>query len=242
MIRVKLHGGVLRQGLYRIIVLGDSSWNAPFWMIQGLFLGSIIVYVMMWIREKTRINRIILSVICIFLSFYVNSIACMVVIGASLHSVDIKIKKNQIVYLLILIVGSISLIMLWGLHHYIYCMVDNFIILPHIIDINQYFKMIYATAVLLMIMTTDILKKIFSNKALVYIGRISFPVFAFHWPLFCSLSTRLLCNHMQDYELWFWITLLVTLVTVLIVSGLFHITIEKWCNKLVKNIKIIAQV
>lgn len=227
-------GGVLYQSLYRILFLGDSSWDAPFWMMQGLFVGSIIVYFMTWIKENIKLNVYIVGLICIILSFILSATACMVVIGALLRRIDVKeLNKNRLIRLILIFLGIFSLIMIWGLHHLLFDVVDKFIGLPRIFDINPYFRMIYAIVVFMMIISIEICHKIFSIKFLVAIGKISFPIFGLHWPIFCSFSSRILCKHVNNYEVWFWLALCLTLIVVLMTSWLFHITFEKWTNCLI---------
>lgn len=209
--------------------------------MQGLFVGSIIVYFMTWIKENIKLNVYILGLICIILSFILSATACMVVIGALLRRIDVKeLNKNRLIRLILIFLGIFSLIMIWGLHHLLFDVVDKFIGLPRIFDINSYFRMIYAIVVFMMIISIEICHKIFSIKFLVAIGKISFPIFGLHWPIFCSFSSRILCKHVNNYEVWFWLALCLTLIVVLMTSWLFHITFEKWTNYLIIGIRRVA--
>ncbi len=165
------------------VLRGKSYFNSPFWCLAGMFYSSGLIYIMIWMNEKLInissiqrccyviiFNFIILFFLRIFLLdlFYIAFGCCA---GYWLRQYlkinnDILFLKNNF-NIIILLIG---ILFAWWLRKY-----------PCIISINW--------CLLLIICNKN--KKIgsyFQNRLLLYLGRISWGIFAFHWPIFCSIG------------------------------------------------------
>ena len=51
-----------------------------------------------------------------------------------------------------------------------------------------YFSWVFFCVLIVILPKVVWLKNIFSSKAMLFLGKISFGIYSFHWPVFCSLG------------------------------------------------------
>lgn len=234
-----MRGGVLEQGLYRILFVSDSSWNAPLWMLSSIFWGSVFVYILKYLKvkiEETVIRRGVCLCFLTLVFVLFDWPALTVLIGACLFWKEDKIE--QIDKKIVMGSGPLSVLMVWGVNDVIYDLVTKWIHLPRSLSGSGYVKVIWATGLFLMLLRKKRIQRIFSIKVLVYLGRVSFPVYLLHWPLMCSFSAYFLCNITMPYAMRFWLVLLITLITLVLISTIYYLTIERLASKLTDYLKI----
>lgn len=125
---------------------------------------------------------------------------------------------------------------------------------PHVIDVNNTicefmklnFSMKYsvfyhiwgAFFVMIAVLASQKLKKIFSWEPLVYIGKISFSVYIIHFIVLCSFSCYLflkLIVYLRYYQAVFFTSIL-SMMIIMILSHFMHKYIDTKGIKLSKNI------
>lgn len=199
--------------------------------MRSIFVGSLIVLLLCYIKNRSNKNVTIMNILAAFsLALYIfDSVAFCVVCGffiryymEILNSNNEKPHKDRwwiISFMVILIMYYAS----------------SMINLPSAFDLSSRMKPWYALALILSVFNIKSFQKFLSIKPLVLLGKISFGVFCFHWVVMCSLSVRILLAKSNSYNLYFWITLIVTIACTISISMLFEVTVERNVGKLLKN-------
>lgn len=146
--------------------------------------------------------------------------AFTVLVGAAIYWQD-KYKQEKTTVL-----GILSMFAVWGLHDWIYDYLEKYQSLPISLSGTGIIKVVWAVGLFLTLLDNEIVQRFFSSKVLVGLGKISFPIFAIHWPLMCSFSGYFLCNMQLRYEYRFWVVLFLTSCLLIIISYLYHVTLE----------------
>lgn len=134
----------IRQILYKILISLDNTWDSPFWMLGGIFWGSIIIYFLTWIRPKLHSDSTwtLLAVAIMAASYWLwESTSVMVILGALIHWHYDRIEKiNDHVFF---IITAFTIMMVYGLQHYLLEVGLHFTDIPYAFDYTLWWRMLY---------------------------------------------------------------------------------------------------
>lgn len=202
------------------LFLKQCYFNSPYWVLSEMLLGSIIVYAFTYLKTKIP-NKVIVSIIYIFLlslSLIFSRIVFSTLIGIGLVLYSDLIEKivNKPLAILFLL-GSTGLVIIyphWSTSLPMFC--TWIVFLPKI-------KYLY---------------RIFKFKFLDFIGKISFGIYALHWPIFCSVGMIIFLCLIDSVGIGksTVIAIISSIAITLISAIIYYFTFEKISNIIVKGI------
>lgn len=217
---------MLQQGLYRVFLNGESSYNTNLWTINIEFLGSMLTFSFLALFGKMKNRYIIYSVI--FVTFYTTYYLAFF-LGIFLSdlyytkSTKILFMKNKFILLLIFLFG-----IYFGSFPYgpptdktIYSILDfTFLKAEHF----EFYHIIGAFILIYVLLSSKLLQRVFSHKIMQFMGKISFSLYALHLFVLCSFSTflfKVLYTHLS-FKISFILMFLCSLVILLPLSYLSY--------------------
>lgn len=220
------------HAFYNAPILGDMSINAVLWMMPYILLGSIIPIIIG--ANYMKSPYVTYLIIVILFIHYNGELYLCAVIGSALAIFYTKTENIRISK----IISFISVILLGiGILFAVYP--NSIIILLNnrfsYWQINMFGSILFIIGV----MYSSFFQKLFSLKAFVYLGKISFSIYIIHLPVICSISSFCfikMINYGVGYLQAMFITLIITFAIVLCLSSMYYRYVEINCNKLIKRI------
>lgn len=228
---------------FLIPFVGESTYSTAFWMLNYSFFGTYLVYILAVIFRNKKINIIFIT-LPLFWLFINSSIYLSFVLGFLVAYIDnnfeLNIFDNKWLCFLFVVVGFIfGSIPISAASRFE--LVNQLLKSPlaYKIEIK---KTCYEISSFLIIFG---LCKLFNNddksnmKLLNKIGDISFSIYLIHIALICSISSTLfmaLYRICSNYDIAVFITYIISLIVLIVLSTLFDILIEKNSNKLIDRI------
>ena len=204
---------------FRVLLLGNSKFNSPFWCLRDMLLASVIIYAVGWVCKTAKIKGSVLGVL-ILLGAIVNRgviVACLV--GAMTSFLKQRFKTLK-VPILVAVCG---------------------VLLPIVAFFTEnLFIMDAAFALcLLSVPLVPQVKSFFEANFVKKIGSVSFGIYALHWPVINSIGLGIL------YVLGKTISpaplMLLSLAGVLLVTSLlatlFKVTVERLTSIVCRVVK-----
>lgn len=213
---------LLLSAPFDILFLSKCWFNSPYWVLHTMFITSILIYILSYIRDNIlckKLNILIEIILIIGTStIYKNRVAFFVIIGALLRyheDIIAMYLKNRLICIVLLLIGifiSTISIQLGGLIVFSVCIVatSNF---PAIVTFLE-------------------------SSVLDYLGKISFGIYSFHWPVFCSIGAL---SMKQFYTITgdktaFYLSVLITYTITLGLAIVYHYTVENFSVRATKTI------
>lgn len=210
-----------------VLLFGRCSLNSPYWVLREMLIASLIIYLASYLKNKTIIQKWggnwIVPIASLGIAFVVShfldsKIIIFCVLGAILSWCERDIsslKEKQLFYVFILLVAL-------GLS---------------IVD-KSYIQRMFFIALLICIPKIKILNSIFSSRIFKFTGDISFGIYSFHWPLYCSIGALLIIKTADQVGLLSSILLAMvgSAVATFLISWLYHITCERFSGFITKKV------
>lgn len=212
----------------RTMTAASNKFNAPFWVIRDMFLSSVVIYICNYVDvDRTQKNHILPLV------FFVMSIAadrtviiaCLAgyMLGYYRDWTDKLMEQKSLFWLTFLVAFCFAkLMMKWK-------------ILSTVFD-NTFLYILAWCAIVYYVNHSAELVKFFSSKIFIHMGKISFGVYAFHWPVICSVGSYVLIWSLENQ----WstlvsvgISLFVSVLCTVILSIIYYVTVEKTADKII---------
>lgn len=204
-------------GFTKSVLLSPVSpdfWDAPLWMMKYVFLGTYIALIIrlgingMDIRKQIVILLFCTAIMTLWDIFYMGVMIGLIL--AFLYGINQR-KCPQ------MSTGGVILLCLFLLMRYKF---------PLSISAEAK-NFLSAMVVILAVYMLPVLQKMFESRFMQYLGKISFSMFIWHWPILCSL-TSFLCVKTQfmPFEQAFAIQFGLTTIAVMLVSHLSQKYIE----------------
>lgn len=206
---------------FRVLFCGYSNTNAPFWVLREMFIASCLIFACCAVYEQERgrfpIKALCLTGLTAFLSLLCHCtiiVTCLIgMCGAWIEEKNAHFLDNASYISLLAIIGVSSPFIIFSL---------NVLSLKPI-------------AFLLMVIAIphiESVKKILSAKPLLFLGKISFGIFAIHFPVICSVgfSSMLFSLQYVNGSAAMLIALIVSIAFTIVLALLFHVSVEKVTN------------
>jgi len=226
---------MIKFALYDVYIKVYSAENllcygAILWMMYALLLGSFLIYAFyaLFARAHSKLRIFIYIALIIIFS---KSIILAVILGMILCDMDannIFQNVNKII-LLIMLLSGIYLASVIRLDFPFYTILDIDFMKNYFgagYDLLQFYYIIAAFLLFFALSRLSFSKKVFSSKAAVYIGKISFSIYILHFIVICSLSSYIFVRFNASAELSFIVTTAMTIIVTILLSHIFHHYVE----------------
>lgn len=197
------------------LLLSKCYFNSTYWVLRDMFLASMVIYAFLYVKDK--INKDVFSMLVystvLILSLLFSKIIFVCLLGVGLALCEDIVHKfiSQRISICILIGSFLSYILLPSKYTTILFFLCLIILVPQINFINRFLNL-----------------KFFDD-----IGKISFGIYVFHWPIICSVGAKILLvlSDVMGLGGALAIAVLVSVTLSLGLAVLFNKTAEKWCGK-----------
>ena len=207
-------------------------YNTVLWMMGSMLLGSLLVYAFYVVFNRVSYKlKVVLYIILIIL--FHKSLMLAIILGMMLCDIDTNKmfqNVNKIALYIILIVG-IYLASFIRSDLPFYRILDMNLLEDHFGNFLPFFFYIIGTFLYFFAVSRlPFLKGFFSKKLLLYLGKLSFSIYLFHFIIICSLSSYIYIwlryfNNFS-YNISFFIAFAITLIVTILLSHLFYKYIE----------------
>jgi peptidoglycan/LPS O-acetylase OafA/YrhL len=167
--------GLLQFSLFDVFVRYDDllSYSPVLWTISSEILGSYLLYILIVIfRRNIRYSLALAIVIACSLLFFWPFIACFI-FGYLIFELNLRYSN----------VGSALLSKLSLL-----AFVTVVVVISFANTLDNWSKCLLASLFIVSVSYSPILKKVFTNSILLFLGKISFVLYLIHFSVICSLS------------------------------------------------------
>lgn len=196
----------------RVLLLGDAGVNAPYWVLRDMLLASVVIYALSYSR-KYKLHwgihlAVLIASLIISMQFSKTVFSC--IFGAGLYYYEDYFQKLKFCIYFLAVSAILFVLNIIPRSSFIFS--NMLVFFPHI----------------------AILCSAMSSKALIWLGKISWGVYSFHWPLMCSAGAGLMLFLADKTGLGmaYWIVLGVIVLATLLVAWLYSISIEKVSDKI----------
>ncbi len=205
----------------KVLLMGQYLMNDPYWCLSQMFYTSIIIYFLLWLKEKAKSDNIFLLVffsalIIGLVEFYVVYAGLVGMMVALLGKEENKtFLKNKFFALFTLAICA-----------FMYSM-------P-----RRQLSCIFFGALIMLLPEIPLFNKIFSSKCAAFINKISFGIYSFHWPVFCSVGMLVLLSLYESVGLLkaSAVVILLCVAITFLISIIYYYGIEKHCYRFLKKI------
>lgn len=204
-----------------VLILGRVGINGPYWVLRDMFIASIMIYILTWMKNKLQERECLfyISSVCFLeLGFVISRIVCACLLGMFLmwgqENYQKIIKEKWFPYLLMF--GTIILYFIS----------------------RAYISFIFFAVLIIFIPKTKLAATIFTSKIATFCGRISFGIYSFHWPVLCSIGMIIILKTSKMIGLLnaTILSMGISMIFTIAFSIVFNVIIEKNVSKLLKKI------
>jgi peptidoglycan/LPS O-acetylase OafA/YrhL len=213
------------MGPFDVLIKGNAKFNGPYWVLNKMFVSSIIIYILKYCYEKlskTKYETLISSILIIvtFAMIYVSPIITACLIGMLISLYESNRMENKTYFAFWTIVITLILY-----------------VLPKSIISTFFFG-----SLIIFVPKIKWLDNIFSSKPCLFLGKISWGIYSFHWPIICSIGALSIIkyNSILGLRKAYAISFLFVLVFAIIMATVFYYTFDKLATYLTKKLDIIC--
>ncbi|MBR3842683.1 MAG: acyltransferase [Christensenellaceae bacterium] len=217
---------------FKLWFMADDSFSGPFWMLCYMLLGSLLTYLGSFLMEKFPKIRLVIFLALTVLAFFIHYVTFACLLGAGIGWFIREVKNGKGLNYLF---AALAMLILWLVHS------GHMQLLPKISPeaylsgkfvLDGYFKAFYAALLLICLMGTKWIKLFLGLKPMAWLGRLSFGVYAFHWPVICSFAAVLFTAlyGTMDYTAMYGILFAVSVLMTFGISWLFAKYVEPVCS------------
>lgn len=203
--------------------VNPDFWDSPLWMMKYVFFGTYIALIIrLAIDDMCNKKQLVILLFCSIIIalwdiFYMGIMIGLVL--AFLYEKDLY-KETKL--------GGVFFLLLFFFLRYKFP-------LPISVEAKNFFS---ALILILAVAMLPMLQKLLETRIAQYLGKISFSMFVWHWPILCSLTSFLcLKTQYQPLEIAFAVQFGITTIAVVLVSHLSRKYLEsKFSAKLIQII------
>ena len=201
-----------------VLVFEKTLFNSPYWVLRSMMFASFLIYFLTYVKSKNTSPKIFgaLFLLLSAASLYVDKIIFVCILGALICYCEAQLHKLFKSKALLVISGLFSL-MLCFLHSTIGAIA---IFSWMIIVLPQFVKV----------------KKFLETRIFNFFGEISFGIYSFHWPIFCSVGSYVIIKSWNviggGYAIF--LSIIISVILTTLISVPFYYAVEKPSDRLVK--------
>ncbi|MBQ8246566.1 MAG: acyltransferase [Lachnospiraceae bacterium] len=205
------------------LLFGEAIINPPYWCLKGMFIASIIIYIVGYLWQKFE-KKPMLQISLVFLAiigslrFSFDGVRTACLVGMALQKFEEKKEdlSNSSVFAFWMIASSILL--------YIYE--------------ERIMCAILFAVLIFYIPKWKLSNSILSSKPFQFLGDISWGVFSFHYPILSSVGALTILNVRANVLLaciiGIAVSIILSILMAIVYRYTFEIVISKWINSLKK--------
>ena len=207
-----------------VLLSGNCVLNSPYWVLKEMFAASVMIYVLRYVYSLLSKNN---EALCFFVlilvtfAFIMGSspiiAACLIGMLLSVYEeVDGILKKPYFSFGVILL----------AMTQYAFS--------------GTYLFNLFFVFLILYVPESKLFDGFLSLKPIQFLGKISWGIYSFHWPLMCSLGAMLMITMEPEMGLLnsYALSCGLTAIATLMVSVVFYFTFERLSSYLSKKIDI----
>lgn len=224
---------LLLSSFVSVWISGDNTFSTAFWMLQYIFIGSYITYILAMIVNNKKPRALIVLFVAGLLFYNRQDYYLLFVIGVFIAYImtyyDMKYKLQIFLGLIFVVAGLFfggypSGVTPNNIYHYF-----NTIgyVKCHILGAALFVFGIYNCRFLI---------KILESKVLLWLGKISFGIYLIHIPVIFSVTSFIFMKVYgvsERYQMSAGVSFFISLVLIIMLAWLFNKYVEKACGKII---------
>lgn len=209
-----------------VLLLGKATLNAPYWVLRDMFFSSLIIYSYSYFKNRLHISDemfFLIGILTMVIASFKKPIITACMAGALLGFCQ---KRQESFFHS----GKFGLGMILT-----------------VLFFYRTSKEILSTtvfiSVILFLPQIKILNDLFKSGIMKFLGRISWGVYSFHWPLMCSVGGLMLL-HINGISQAYIVSFIVCMILTILVSFIYSLTLAKleksialWFDQVLISIK-----
>lgn len=204
-----------------VLIFGKVAFNSPYWVLSSMMFGSLVIYLLSYIKSKlsSDILRLIVDLAFVAAAFFLDKIIFACLIGSLIFCYEEKIYS---------LLKSKLLLCLLGIPAFAVCLL-------HMV----YGAILFFGWMIIAIPRLTYVKRVLEIMPLRFLGNISFGIYSFHWPIFCSVGCLVMMKLWSGGGDGFavLIAILVTIALTLAISVAYNYLVEITSNKAVDFVR-----
>ena len=203
-----------------VLFLGEVGLNSPYWVLREMLLGSMLIYTLTYIKNRWANKKNLLLVLvgfALLASFVFSDVVFVTILGMCLQWFEVNCENivKQSWFPVIMIITTLLI----------------YVSRPTC-------ALLFFCALIVVVPKIKILNSIFTSKIAEFFGKISFGIYSFHWPVFCSAGMLILLEVYEKTNLIIACVLsgVCSIIITIILGIIYSATLEKFAMYLVKKI------
>lgn len=211
---------------FTVLLLGESRLNAPYWVLRSMLLSSLLIYLLKYLCARLKASGHEALTFSALALITLGAYALDPIITACLAGMMLSLYENSGIW-------KTPCFAIWAL-----ILVRAVYLIPLVVR-----PVLFFSALVLLIPRVPPLNRLFSSKPFQFLGRMSWGIYSFHWPLTCSagalamLGLAARTGLKAAYGLAFLLVLLLTLV----LSFCFYHTFERLAAACTRKVSRLLQ-
>lgn len=204
-----------------VLLSGNCAMNAPYWVLKEMFAASVIIYVLKYfysiLSKKNEALCFFILIIITFAFMIISPIitACLIGMLISLYEeVDGILKKSYFSFGAILV----------AMTQYLFS--------------GTYVFNLFFVFLILFVPRSKIFNCVLTWKPVQFLGKVSWGIYSFHWPLMCSLGAMLIIALQPQMGLLnsYGLSCVLMTIATFLISVAFYLSFERLSSYLSKKI------
>lgn len=203
-----------------VLITGDVSLCGPYWVLREMFITSVLIYLIKFLKEKIDIRLFVVVLgATFFASMVLSNIVFSGLFGMIINLIQNDKDKHFVtnkLFLIFALVFSVSLFFI-----------------P-----RSRIASVFFGALILTVPEIKILDVVFSSKISQFINRISFGIYSFHWPVFASVGMFVVVKTHAEFGLMLSavFSIVVSTAVTIVISILYYYIFEKQIYRCLKSV------
>lgn len=209
------------RGPIDVLFLRETALNGPFWVLREMLMGSIMIYILKYIYFILSKKNEVISFSVLVIITFAFAIVSPIITGC-LVGMLIDICEN--------IEGILD-------KQYFWFWIIMIALLQYIFNGTYVFNIIWVLAIVC-VPKVKCFDAIFSSKPVEFLGKISWGIYSFHWPVICSFGAICIIKLQSQIGLTksYVIACILSVLITMIVSVVYYFTFERLSSRLYKTI------
>lgn len=211
-------------GPIKVLVLGESTLNSPYWVLQKMLIASMLIYIIRYLCNKTYELHPSLCFSVLILITCVSIVISQIITACLIGMLIALYERGQFLQNTVLPFWTIACAMM-------------LYVLPKSIIASLFFA-----SMIIFIPKVRWINTIFSSALFQFLGRISWGIYSFHWPVICSIAGIMIILSSQiGLQIAYIIVCIIATCITVIISVAYYYSFERISIKLSKSVGSLIQ-